>query len=69
MITIRMKHVTVHRPGKLHAPKIDVIAGLWVPAGVIDVVAYPPGVPFQIPEDEGLRLLAVHAGEIVARSP
>jgi hypothetical protein len=64
-ITIRMKNVTVHRPGKRHAPKIDVIAGLWVPAGVIDVVAYPPGVAFELPEDEGRALLKIHSGEIV----
>ena len=46
-ITVRMKGVTVHRPGPNDAPRIDMIAGLWVPGGVIDVVAIPPGQPFQ----------------------
>lgn len=64
-ITIRMRGVTVHRPGPRHAPRIDVIAGLWVPGGVIDVLEIPPGQPFELPEAEGLALLNGHNGEIV----
>jgi hypothetical protein len=60
-----MRNVTVHRPGPNHAPRIDTIAGLWIPGGVIDVVEIPPGVAFEIDADEGKRLLAIHAGEIV----
>lgn len=68
-ITIRMRGVTVHRPGPRHAPKFDTVCGMSVQTGVIDVVEIPPGVPFEIERGEALRLLAVHAGEIVSGSP
>ncbi len=68
MITIRMKSVTICRPGPNHAPRIDMICGCAVPAGTWDTIAYPPGTAFELPEDEALSLLKVHSGEIVARA-
>ena len=64
-ITIKLRLATCYRPGPRHAPRIDMICGCAVPAGVWDVREIPPGVAFEIPEDEGLALLKVHAGEIV----
>ena len=65
MITIKMRIVTVCRPGPSHAPKIDMICGCAVPAGVWDVREIPPGQPFEIDEAEGRALLKIHSGEIV----
>ena len=64
-IQIKMRGVTVHRPGPNHAPRIDMICGCAVPAGTWEVREIPPGTPFEIDRDEGLRLLAVHSGEVI----
>ena len=65
MITVRMRNVTVHRIGPRHTARIDLICGMNVPAGHSDIIAYPPGVAFELPEDEARALLKIHAGEIV----
>ena len=64
-IWIKMRGATVHRPGPQHAPRIDLISGCSVPSGHWDVLEIASGIAFEIPEDEGRRLLALHSGEEV----
>ena len=68
-IWIKLHCATLHRLGPAHTARIECISGLNVPVGNADVLEIKPGVAFEIDEAEGLRLLAVHAGEMIARSP
>jgi hypothetical protein len=64
-IWIKLHHATLHRIGPRHTGRIDLICGMNVPAGNPDTIEIPPGTAFEIEEGEGLRLLAVHDGEVV----
>jgi hypothetical protein len=66
MITVRMRGVTVHRRHPASTARVDTISGLDVPVGDARTTEIPPGVPFEVEESEGLALLRVHSGEVVA---
>jgi hypothetical protein len=68
-ITIKLRHATLHRIGPNHTARIECISGMHVPVGNADVLEIKPGQPFEIDRDEGLRLLKIHAGEIVGGAP
>jgi hypothetical protein len=61
--------VTAHVAGPRHEPRIDSVAGFSVPSGNYDILAIPPGVPFECEEGEALRLIARFGGEIVGGAP
>ena len=69
MITIKLHRATLHRRGPRDTRQLAVYSGMTVPVGNADVLEIKPGTAFEIDRDEGLRLLKIHAGEIVEAAP
>jgi len=67
-VWIKLKSVTAHVPGPRFAP-YNTTSGLGQDALPItqgnsdDIIAVPPGQPFEVDEQEAKRLLARHEGE------
>lgn len=69
-VWIKLKNVTAHVPGPRFAP-YNTTAGLGSDEIPItqgnsdDIIAVPPGQPFEVEDFEAVRLLRAHEGEYV----
>jgi len=51
-IRIKLKGVTAHVAGPDHCPRFETYSGLTVQVGNVDIIAVPPGQPFQVGRQE-----------------